>query len=57
MEVEMDKKFGAVHRAVLMLERFGCFLPSKHKNQFSNTPQRYYVSSSTCMYAEDVQYM
>ena len=39
-QVEMDKKFGAVHRAFAMLEKFSHPLPKKPRDQFSAAPHR-----------------
>ena len=39
-QVEMDTKFGALHRAVLMLDKFGHPLSPTAKEQFSTAPQR-----------------
>ena len=36
----MDTKFGAVHRAVLMLDNFKCPLPPQLRAQFNNAPHR-----------------
>lgn len=38
---EMDTKFGAVHRAVLIVEKFGHPLSHAAKEQFANVPQRW----------------
>lgn len=36
----MDGKFGAVHRAVAILDKFHQHLPSRAKDQFEAVPQR-----------------
>ncbi len=38
-QVEMDTKFGAVHRAVLMLDKFGYPLSHTAREQFTSAPQ------------------
>ena len=40
-QVEMDTKFGAVHRAMLMLDKFGYPLSMVTREQFTNAPQRW----------------
>ena len=42
-QVEMDTKFGAVHRAVLMLDKFECPLSPAVRKQFNFAPQRYTI--------------
>ena len=39
-QVEMDTKFGALHRAVLMLDKFGHPLSPTAREQFNTAPQR-----------------
>ena len=39
-QAEMDTKFGAVHRAVLMLDKFGHPLAPPTREQFDNAPLR-----------------
>ena len=36
----MDGKFGAVHRAVAILDKFHQHLPPRAKDQFEAVPQR-----------------
>lgn len=36
----MDKKFGAVHRAFAMLDKFSHPLPQKLREQFNTAPHR-----------------
>ncbi len=40
-QVEMDTKFGAVHRAVLILDKFGHPLPHTASELFASVPQRW----------------
>ena len=39
-QVEMDKKFGAVHRAFAMLDKFSHPLPQRLREQFNTAPHR-----------------
>ena len=39
-QVEMDRKFGAVHRAVVILEKLNHPLPLETRQQFEAAPQR-----------------
>ena len=39
-QVEMDTKFGAVHRAVLMLDKFEYPISPTIRNRFNSAPQR-----------------
>lgn len=39
-QVEMDTKFGAAHRAVVMLDKFEYSLPEDLRRQFNNAPVR-----------------
>ncbi len=47
----MDGKFGAVHRAVALLEKFKHPIPISAKAQFEAVPQRY---NSTYMHVQYV---
>ena len=38
--MEMDKKFGTVHRAFVMLDKFSHPLPQGLRDQFSSAPHR-----------------
>ena len=44
-QAEMDTKFGALHRAVLMLDKFGYPLSKTTRELFAIAPQRYRVRS------------
>ena len=39
-QVEMDKKFGTVHRAFAMLDKFSHPLPQRLRDQFNTAPHR-----------------
>ena len=39
----MDGKFGAVHRAVALLDKFKRPLTNSAKAQFDSVPHRYYI--------------
>ena len=51
-QVEMDKKFGAVHRAVAMLDKFSHPLPQRLREQFNAAPHRSAQGTytPTCIY-------
>ena len=47
-QVEMDKKFGAVHRAFAMLDKFSHPLPKKLIDQFNTAPHRSTLCNQSC---------
>jgi len=43
-QIEMDTKFGVLHRAMLILDKFQHPISATIRSQFNSAPQRYVIS-------------